>query len=138
MESPAPIASGNLGRTPVCCKIIESKERKHTCVHALCIQLSATLCPVARQAPLSLGFSRQQYWSGLPFPSPRDLPDPGFKPRSPALQVDSLPTAPPVKSGSIHTCLLLSPEQLVWLPRKASVSLCRVVSLGVPPADLGV
>ena len=45
---------------------------------------------VASQAPLSFGFSRQEYWSGLPFPSPGDLPDPGIKPGSPALQADSL------------------------------------------------
>ena len=44
---------------------------------------------VACQAPLSMGFSRQECWSGLPFPSPGDLPDPGVKPRSPALQADS-------------------------------------------------
>ena len=47
---------------------------------------------VACQAPLSMGFSKQEYWSGLPFPSPGDLPNPGTEPRSPALQVDSLPT----------------------------------------------
>ena len=47
---------------------------------------------IACQAPLSVGFSRQEYWSGLPFPSPGDLPDPGFEPGSPALQADSLPT----------------------------------------------
>ena len=47
------------------------------------------------QALLSMGFSRQEYWSGLPFPSPGDLPDPGIEPRSPALQVDSLPSEPP-------------------------------------------
>ena len=47
---------------------------------------------VARQAPLSMGFSRQGYWSGLPFPSPGALPDPGIEPRSPALQAESLPT----------------------------------------------
>ena len=47
---------------------------------------------VACQAPLSVGFSRQEYWSGLPFPSPGDLLDPGFEPRSPALQADSLLT----------------------------------------------
>ena len=47
---------------------------------------------VARQAPLSVGFSRQEYWSGLPFPSPGDLPDPGIKPGSPPLQADDLPT----------------------------------------------
>ena len=47
---------------------------------------------VAHQAPLSMGFSRQEYWSGLPFPSPGDLPNPGIEPRSPALQADYLPT----------------------------------------------
>ena len=46
---------------------------------------SATSWTVAHQAPPSMGFSRQEYWSGLPFPSPGDLPDPGIKPRSPAL-----------------------------------------------------
>ena len=51
----------------------------------------ATPWTVACQAPLSRGFSRQEYWSGLPFPSPGDLPDLGIKPTSPALQVDSLP-----------------------------------------------
>ena len=54
----------------------------------------ATPWTVARQAPLSMGFSRQEYWSGLPFPSPRDLPNPGIEPRSPALQADSLLTEP--------------------------------------------
>ena len=48
----------------------------------------------ARQAPLSMEFSRQEYWSGLPFPSPGDLPDPGIKPRAPGLQADSLPSEP--------------------------------------------
>ena len=47
---------------------------------------------VALQAPLSIGFSRQEHWSGLPFPSPGDLTNPGIKPRSPALQADSLQT----------------------------------------------
>ena len=45
-----------------------------------------------RQAPLSIGFSRQEYWSGLPFPSPGDLPNPGIEPGSPTLQADSLTT----------------------------------------------
>ena len=45
---------------------------------------------VARQAPLSMGFSRQEYWSGLPFPPPGDLADPEIEPGSPALQADSL------------------------------------------------
>ena len=47
---------------------------------------------IANQAPLSMGFSRQEYWSGLPFPTPGDLPNPGIEPRSPALQADSLPS----------------------------------------------
>ena len=51
-----------------------------------------TLWTVAHQAPLSMGFSRQESWSGFPFPSPVDLPNPGIEPRSPALQADSLPT----------------------------------------------
>ena len=55
------------------------------------MRLFATPWTVARQAPLSMGFSRQEYWSGLPCLSPGDLPDPGIKPRSPALQADSLP-----------------------------------------------
>ena len=50
---------------------------------------------VAYQAPLSMGFSRQEYWSGLPFPSPGDLLDPGMEPGPPALQADSLLTEPP-------------------------------------------
>ena len=50
---------------------------------------------IARQAPLSMGFSRQEYWSGLPFPTPGDLPNPGTEPESPALQADSLPSGPP-------------------------------------------
>ena len=63
-------------------------------------QLCPTLCDpwtVAYQAPPSVGFSRQAYWSGLPFPSPGDLPDPGSELGSPALQADSLPTELPGK-----------------------------------------
>ena len=51
----------------------------------------AALWTVACQPPLSMGFSRQEYWNGLPFPSPEDLPDPGIKPISLVLQADSLP-----------------------------------------------
>ena len=57
-------------------------------------QTLVTPWTVACQAPLSMGFSRQEYWSGLPFPSPGDLPNPGMEPRSPLLQVDSLPAEP--------------------------------------------
>ena len=62
-----------------------------------CVRLFATPWTAAKQAPPSMGFSRQEYWSGLPFPSPGDLPKPGIKPRSPALQTDSLQTKPPGK-----------------------------------------
>ena len=53
---------------------------------------------VACQAPPSMGFSRQEYWSGLPFPSPGDLPDPGIEPRCPAFQADASTSKPPGKS----------------------------------------
>ena len=59
--------------------------------------LFVTPWTVAHQAPLSMGFSRQEFWSGLPFPSPGDLPDPGIEPRSPALQADALTSEPPGK-----------------------------------------
>ena len=57
-----------------------------------CSIVSSFLRPHAHQAPLFVEFSRQEYWSGLLFPSPGDLPDPGIEPRSPALQADSLPS----------------------------------------------
>ena len=57
----------------------------------------ATPWTVAHQAPLSMGFSRQEYWSGLPFPSPGDLPNPGIEPGSRALQADALSSEPPGK-----------------------------------------
>ena len=59
------------------------------------VQLLATLWTVAYQAPQSMEFSRQEYWSGLPFLSPGDLPDPGIEPKSPTLQADALPSEPP-------------------------------------------
>ena len=62
-----------------------------------CIRLFATLWTVAHLAPLFVGFSRQKYWSGLPFPPPGDLPNTGVKPRFPTLHVDSLPSEPPGK-----------------------------------------
>ena len=62
-----------------------------------CVQLFATPWTVASQAPLSMEFSRQEYWSVLPFCSPGDLPDPGIKPGSSALQADALPSEPPGK-----------------------------------------
>ena len=65
------------------------------------IQLFATPWTVAYQAPPSMEFSRQEYWSGLPFLSPGDLPNPGFEPRSPALQADTLLSKPPRKPSKV-------------------------------------
>ena len=61
-----------------------------------CSVESDSLNNIAHQLPLFMEFSRQEYWSGLPFPSPRDLPNPGIEPESPALQADSLPAEPSV------------------------------------------
>ena len=58
------------------------------------VQLFATPWTIALQAPPPMGFSRLEYWSGLPFPSPGDLPNPGIEPRSPTLQADALPSEP--------------------------------------------
>ena len=64
------------------------------------VRIFVTLWTVAYQASPSMGFSRQEYWSGLPFPSPGDFPDPGIEPRSPALEADALTSEPPGKPTS--------------------------------------
>ena len=75
-----------------------SLKRKKVKVKSLsCVRLFATSWTVAYQAPPSMGFSRQECWSGLPFPFPGDLPDPGIEPGPPALQADALPSEPPGK-----------------------------------------
>ena len=63
------------------------------------VRLFATPWAAAYQASPSIGFSRQEYWSGLPFPSPGDLPDPGIEPGSPALEADALTSEPPGKQS---------------------------------------
>ena len=85
----------------------------------------ATPWTVAHQVPLSMGFSRQECWSGLPFPCPGDLPDPGIEPGSPALQADALPSEP---SGKLRTLLYLGVVRhmllnLYWELRKTVGSL---------------
>ena len=69
---------------------MKKKENMHAYVLS-CIQFFATLWTAACQAPQFMGFSRQEYWSGLPFPSPGELPVPVIEPVSPELQADSLP-----------------------------------------------
>ena len=71
------------------------------CYLLSCVQLFATLWIVAHRAPPSMRFPRQEYWSGLPFPSPGDLPYPGIKPRSPGLQADLLSKTP----GKTQECV---------------------------------
>ena len=66
------------------------------------VRLFATPWTVAYEAPPSRGFSRQEYWSGSPFPSPGDLPDPGIKPSSPTLEADALTSEPPGKPKTIY------------------------------------
>ena len=82
---------------------------------------SVTPRTVAHQAPLSLGFPRQEYWSGLPFPSPGDLPDLGIEPSSPALQADSLSLkhqgSPQNGTHSFPKCSKSCPDIFVtWFP----------------------
>ena len=75
------------------------------------VRLFATPWTVAYQAPPSVGFFRQEYWSGLPFPSPGDLPNPGIEPRSPALQADALlyePSGKPRLLKLPHNCIYLT------------------------------
>ena len=73
------------------------------CVKSLSrVRLFATPWTIAHQTPLSMGFSRQEYWSGLPFPSPGDLPNPGIEPGSPALQADALSSEPPGKPVDVY------------------------------------
>jgi len=67
------------------------------------VRLFATPWTVAYQVPLSMGFSRQECWSGLPFPSPGDLPNPGIEPRSPALQADALGNGNPLQYCCLGT-----------------------------------
>ena len=102
------------GPTTYCISLTPTCQRRHqywsfnkakflglTSYHLIKVAQSClTICDpwtVAHQAPPSMGFSRQEYWSGLPFPSPGDLPDPGIEPRSPTLQADALTSAPPGK-----------------------------------------
>ena len=94
-------ANGKAGR--LASGVVEAEFTAFTCagggdglVAKSCPTLS-TPWTVAHQTPLSMGFSRQEYWSGLPFPSPGELPHLGIEPRSPTLQADALTSEPPQK-----------------------------------------
>ena len=75
------------------------------------VRLFATPWTVAHKPPLSMAFSRQEYWSGSPFPSPGDLPDPGIKPRCPALQADALLSEPQGNPNIINILLKKLPME---------------------------
>ena len=92
-------------------KLVHTSSKGNTfsfCSHAVfslsCVQLFVTPWTVAHQTPLSMGFPRQEHWSGLPFPSPGDLPEPGNELVSLALQVDSLPAEPSGKPVGLYFC----------------------------------
>ena len=118
------------------------------CCAVLC--LGARSCPTlatpqtaAHQASLSMGFSRQEDWSGLPCPPPGDLPNPGIKLRSPALQVDSLPSEPPGKPKNTGVASL-SFLQEIFLTQESKRGLlhCRQIPYqlscqGSPVSSLG-
>ena len=78
--------------------------RAYVCVIS-CVQLFATRWPIAHQTPLSMGFSRQEYWGRLPFPSSRDLPGPGIEPTSPVLAGGFFTTRPPGKPKIVSVSL---------------------------------
>ena len=84
------------------------------------VQLIVTPWTVVHQAPLSMGFPRQEYWSGLPFPSPGDLPDPGIEPASPALAGRFSTAEPPGKPSQLCSPLIF--HQYDWKVLKLSVS----------------
>ena len=77
------------------------------------VRLFVILWTVAYQAPLFMEFSRQEYWSGLPFFSPGDLPNPGIKPRSTALEADALTSEPPGKSLNVLKKLPIKPSETI-------------------------
>ena len=85
----------------------------------------ATLWIIAHQPPLSMGFPRQEYWSGLSLPSPGDLPNPGIEPESPELQIDSLPLAPPRNlCNPPSTLSMTGPRPLSTFPRAQHCPSC--------------
>ena len=101
--------------------------------HFSCVRVFVTPWTVAHQAPLSMGFSKQEYWSGLPFPPPGDLPKPGIKPTSLSLlhwQACSLPLVPPEKPNIIRMQIS---QHFPWAPLVGHGVSCPVLP-PEPPA----
>ena len=91
-----------------------------------CVRLFATPWTVTYQAPASIGFSRQEYWSGLLFPSPGDLPDPGIEPGFPTLEADTLTSEPPGKPNLHSIC------QQIWKTQQWPQDWKRSVFIPIP------
>ena len=101
-------------------RTVTNRRESNSVSHLVVSWLFRTPWTVALQDPLSMGVSRQEYWSGLPFPPPGNFPNPGIKPRSPALQVDSLPSEPPVEprwKKEMHQSLDLLPSRTFFKSR---------------------
>ena len=107
------------------------------------VGLFATPWTVTYQAPRSMGFSRQEYWSGLPFPSPGDLPNPGIEPGSPALQTDALPSEPlgklePIPNSSLISLYSQSHSNMFARARAHTHTHTHRLSWTIARASLGV
>ena len=98
-------------RQILCNSCVKSGKGICAVLHLSVVSNSAILWTVAHRFPPSMGFSRQEYWHGLPCPSPGDLPNPGIKPRSPLLQADSLPSGTPHSYNSQNMSIYKLPFQ---------------------------
>ena len=105
------------------------------CLNSLsCVQLFVIPWTTVRQALLTMEFSRQEYWNGLPFPSPGHLPNPGIKPGSPTLQADSLPSKPP---GNPQNAAMEMLKSMFWCtsPGQDTGMGCHFLLQGIFPTQ---
>ena len=103
------------------------------------VQLFATTWTVAYQAPLSMGFSRQEYWSGVPFPSPEDLPNPGIEAGSPILHTDTSPSELPRKSiwkRAAYNFLVTIIRVTVDVHAQSNLTLCDQMGCSLPGSSV--
>ena len=100
------------------------------------VQLFATPWTLACRDPLSIGFSRQEYWRGLPFPSPGYLPNPGIDPRSPTLQASSLPAEPQGKPKNTGVGSLSSPAAAAAKSQQLCPTLCDPIDGSLPDSSV--
>ena len=119
--------------------VTRRKKLTRACLSCACchVRLFAIPWTVALQAPLSMGFSRQDYWSGLPFASPGDLPDPGIKPKPSAVAAGFFTTEPPGKSSSQITSQIFQHEFVFCTsPRKYDQNIPPQVLFSCCPSTL--